>query len=131
MYNTLHIHVYKESIHQYIPGEMCEPWGVAVTPDDHIVLADNRNNRLQVFTLDGDFVRFVRFKSPGGNSCQLFYFSLRCTFAHLSYVRFTYLRYLFLSGVDFDIAYSVRYSGPALLLLTPTFPRTIEGDFQY
>ena len=38
---------------------MNEPWGVTVTADDHIVIADNRNNRLQVFTLDGDFVRFA------------------------------------------------------------------------
>ena len=38
---------------------MDEPWGVAVTADDFIVVADNRNNRLQVFTLDGDFVRSV------------------------------------------------------------------------
>ena len=63
MYN-IHCTIYTiqlSTLYKYIPGEMCEPWGVAVTPDDHIVLADNRNNRLQVFTLDGDFVRFVAY----------------------------------------------------------------------
>eukprot|EP00116_Pleurobrachia_bachei_P010310 sb/3470572/ len=55
------------------PGQMSEPWGVAVTPEGYIVVADNQNNRLQVFTFDGDFIRVIEgegelmLNGPSGN----------------------------------------------------------------
>ena len=32
---------------------------MTVTPDEYIVVADSRNHRMQVFTMDGDYVRSI------------------------------------------------------------------------
>jgi uncharacterized protein (TIGR03663 family) len=37
-------------------GEFCEPWGVAVGPNDRVYVADTWNHRVQVFTVQGEFL---------------------------------------------------------------------------
>jgi len=47
-----------------------------VTPDEYIVVADSRNHRLQVFTMDGDYVRSIEgegentLDTPSGIACS-------------------------------------------------------------
>ena len=38
-------------------GVLKEPWGVAVNERDEIVVTDNGNNRVQVFSSDGTYLR--------------------------------------------------------------------------
>jgi uncharacterized protein (TIGR03663 family) len=39
------------------PGEMIEPVGIVVTPQEQVIVADTGNHRLQIFDKDGKFVR--------------------------------------------------------------------------
>lgn len=41
------------------PGEFNNPIAVKVTEDDNIVVVDNANNRVQMFTSSGRFIRFL------------------------------------------------------------------------
>jgi tripartite motif-containing protein 71 len=36
-------------------GEVSRPWGICVTKNNEIIIADRRNNRVQVFVEDGTF----------------------------------------------------------------------------
>jgi DNA-binding beta-propeller fold protein YncE len=38
------------------PGQFCLPHGIAFLDDEHVVVCDRENYRLQIFTLDGRFV---------------------------------------------------------------------------
>jgi len=38
------------------PGQFCLPHGIAFLDDEHVVICDRENFRLQIFTLDGAFV---------------------------------------------------------------------------
>ena len=38
-------------------GTFSEPWGVAVSPDGYVFVADTFNHRIQKFTLDGRFIK--------------------------------------------------------------------------
>ena len=40
-------------------GQFTESRGVAITSDNHILVADTSNHRIQMLTLKGNFVRFV------------------------------------------------------------------------
>lgn len=42
---------------------LCRPWGIACDKEGHIIVADRSNNRIQIYKLDGSFVR--RFGSVG------------------------------------------------------------------
>ncbi|XP_026673475.1 uncharacterized protein LOC113464921 [Ceratina calcarata] len=37
--------------------KLCRPWGVACDDEGHVVVSDRSNHRIQIFTLDGGFVR--------------------------------------------------------------------------
>ena len=50
------------------PGQFSLPHGIAVTPDDHVVVCDRENFRIQVFDLDGRFVRHWPMHRPTGIS---------------------------------------------------------------
>lgn len=49
-------------------GEVSRPWGVCVNKDNEIVIADRRNNRIQVFFADGTFK--FKFGSKGTGNGQ-------------------------------------------------------------
>lgn len=36
-------------------GEVSRPWGLCVTKHNEVIIADRRNNRIQVFSSDGTF----------------------------------------------------------------------------
>lgn len=38
------------------PDELDSPWGIALDPDGYVYIADHKNNRVQKFTPDGEFV---------------------------------------------------------------------------
>ncbi|XP_078661215.1 E3 ubiquitin-protein ligase TRIM32-like [Branchiostoma floridae x Branchiostoma belcheri] len=46
-------------------GEFSYPWGVAVSQDNEVYIADYLNTRIQVFTMDGDYIREVTTTLPG------------------------------------------------------------------
>ena len=49
-------------------GEFCEPRGIAVGPDGRVYVADTWNHRVQVFTLDGQFLARVGTFGQSGSS---------------------------------------------------------------
>lgn len=49
-------------------GEVSRPWGVCVNKNNEIVVADRRNNRIQVFFADGTFK--FKFGSKGTGNGQ-------------------------------------------------------------
>ncbi|XP_043913552.1 E3 ubiquitin-protein ligase TRIM71-like [Protopterus annectens] len=59
-------------------GQLCRPWGVCVTKDGFIIVADRSNNRIQVFTPGGVFLyKFGsqgslpgKFDCPSGVTCD-------------------------------------------------------------
>ncbi|XP_043937363.1 E3 ubiquitin-protein ligase TRIM71-like [Protopterus annectens] len=59
-------------------GQLCRPWGVCVTKDGFIIVADRSNNRIQVFTPGGVFhhkfgsqgSRPGQFDRPAGVTCD-------------------------------------------------------------
>jgi sugar lactone lactonase YvrE len=49
------------------PGEFLQPHALALTPDGNLVVGDRSNNRVQILTTDGKFVReFHSFSRPSG-----------------------------------------------------------------
>jgi sugar lactone lactonase YvrE len=48
------------------PGEFNLPHGIDFLDDDHLIVCDRENFRLQIFTLDGDFVDQWHAHHPGG-----------------------------------------------------------------
>merc|ERR1719370_1667415 len=52
-------------------GQFTEPSGVAVTPDNEIVVADTNNHRIQVFDKEGNFK--FQFGEVGKRDGQLLY----------------------------------------------------------
>ena len=46
------------------PGRFQSPWGIDIGPDGQIFLSDHKNQRVQVFTREGEFVR--EFGQSGG-----------------------------------------------------------------
>lgn len=50
-------------------GQLCRPWGVCCDSNDHVIVADRSNNRIQIFRLDGSFVR--KFGHAGSEEGQL------------------------------------------------------------
>jgi DNA-binding beta-propeller fold protein YncE len=49
------------------PGEFIQPHGLALTPDGNLIVADRSNNRVQILTTDGAFIReFYSFSRPSG-----------------------------------------------------------------
>lgn len=46
-------------------GQMLCPWGLHVT-EDHVMVADFKNNNIQVFTTQGEFVRRIQSGREGG-----------------------------------------------------------------
>ena len=49
------------------PGEFLVPHSIRVSVDGRVYVADRENNRVQVFTIDGDFVdQWTDFKCPMG-----------------------------------------------------------------
>ncbi|CAL1530218.1 unnamed protein product [Lymnaea stagnalis] len=46
------------------PGEIHEPSGIAVDAAGNWIVGDSKNNRIQVFTLDGSFIGSVRLSHP-------------------------------------------------------------------
>jgi sugar lactone lactonase YvrE len=49
------------------PGEFMQPHGLALAPDGTLIVADRSNNRVQILTTDGKFVReFHSFSRPSG-----------------------------------------------------------------
>jgi tripartite motif-containing protein 71 len=40
-----------------IQDNLCRPWGVACDGDGHVIVADRSNNRIQIYTQQGKFVR--------------------------------------------------------------------------
>ncbi len=49
------------------PGEFIQPHALALTPDGNLVVGDRSNNRVQILTTDGKFVReFHSFSRPSG-----------------------------------------------------------------
>ena len=49
------------------PGEFIQPHALALTPDGNLVVGDRSNNRVQILTPDGKFVReFHSFSRPSG-----------------------------------------------------------------
>ncbi len=51
-----------------VEGKLCRPWGVCTNKDGFIVVADRSNNRIQVFTPEGQFHH--KFGSPGSRNGQ-------------------------------------------------------------
>ncbi|XP_006001234.1 E3 ubiquitin-protein ligase TRIM71-like [Latimeria chalumnae] len=59
-------------------GQLCRPWGVSVSRDGYIIVADRSNNRVQVFTPSGAFhskfgtlgSRPGQFDRPAGVACD-------------------------------------------------------------
>lgn len=49
-------------------GEVSRPWGVCVNKNNEIIVADRRNNRIQVFYADGTFK--FKFGSKGTGNGQ-------------------------------------------------------------
>jgi DNA-binding beta-propeller fold protein YncE len=49
-----------------LPGEFCEPWGVAVGPDGSVYVADTWAHRVQKFSPDGQFLTQWGFSSQYG-----------------------------------------------------------------
>jgi sugar lactone lactonase YvrE len=49
------------------PGEFVQPHALALTPDGNLVVGDRSNNRVQILTTDGKFIReFHSFSRPSG-----------------------------------------------------------------
>ena len=49
------------------PGEFIQPHALALTPDGNLVVGDRSNNRVQILTTDGKFIReFHSFGRPSG-----------------------------------------------------------------
>lgn len=49
------------------PGEFIQPHALALTPDGNLVVGDRSNNRVQILTTDGKFIReFYGFSRPSG-----------------------------------------------------------------
>ena len=67
-------------------GQFNSPHGVAISTDNHILIADTDNNRIQMFTMEGEFVRSVgergdgplQFNHPAGIAVQDFWSSVYC-----------------------------------------------------
>ncbi|XP_071444245.1 E3 ubiquitin-protein ligase TRIM71 [Hetaerina americana] len=59
-------------------GRLCRPWGVAVDKRGNIVVADRSNNRIQIFSSEGRFLRAFgkqgsgrgEFERPAGVACD-------------------------------------------------------------
>jgi sugar lactone lactonase YvrE len=51
------------------PVEFNSPEDILITTDGRIVVADKKNNRIQILTRDGDFIRFIpQLKNPGAGN---------------------------------------------------------------
>lgn len=50
------------------PGKFQSPWGIDVGPEGLLYISDHKNNRVQVFTRDGEFVR--EWGTPGWGEGQ-------------------------------------------------------------
>ncbi|XP_019616559.1 PREDICTED: E3 ubiquitin-protein ligase TRIM71-like [Branchiostoma belcheri] len=51
-------------------GEFKYPWGVAVSQDNEVYIADQGNIRIQVFTMDGDYIREFTTTLPTGEKLR-------------------------------------------------------------
>ena len=50
----------------YSKGQFEYPRGVAITTDNQILVADKYNHRIQMFTMEGEFVRSIEFYHLAG-----------------------------------------------------------------
>lgn len=49
------------------PGEFIQPHALALTPDGNLIVGDRSNNRIQILTTEGKFIReFYSFSRPSG-----------------------------------------------------------------
>ena len=49
-------------------GQLCRPWGVCTDRDSNVIVADRSNNRIQVFDINGNFLR--KFGTSGSRNGQ-------------------------------------------------------------
>ena len=47
------------------PGLLAYPWGLAVDPSENVVVSDSFNHRIQVFSMEGQFLRAFGSHGPG------------------------------------------------------------------
>uniref|UniRef100_G3P068 E3 ubiquitin-protein ligase TRIM71 n=1 Tax=Gasterosteus aculeatus aculeatus TaxID=481459 RepID=G3P068_GASAC len=52
-------------------GQLCRPWGISVDKEGYVVVADRSNNRIQVFTFEGQFL--LKFGEKGTKNGQFNY----------------------------------------------------------
>ncbi|XP_019625066.1 PREDICTED: E3 ubiquitin-protein ligase TRIM71-like [Branchiostoma belcheri] len=55
-----------------LPGQIDKPYGVAVSADNEIFVADMNNKRVQVFSMNGTFLRLFPPEVPGGNDQAMY-----------------------------------------------------------
>uniref|UniRef100_A0A8D3BGI8 E3 ubiquitin-protein ligase TRIM71 n=1 Tax=Scophthalmus maximus TaxID=52904 RepID=A0A8D3BGI8_SCOMX len=52
-------------------GQLCRPWGISVDKEGYVAVADRSNNRIQVFTFEGQFL--LKFGEKGTKNGQFNY----------------------------------------------------------
>ncbi|CAG9795870.1 unnamed protein product [Diatraea saccharalis] len=52
-------------------GQVSRPWGLCIDREGHIIVADRRNNRIQIFTKDGEFKTMFGSKGNGPGQFDL------------------------------------------------------------